>query len=131
MRLPRRGGLHHRRVRTTERQARSRSSIVRRRRQPVTTLRGPRRREEEESPAAAAPPTQLDGSDSSGAESAARLRPEDRRLLQRVRRVLAILGEPSRTTVRTAIHAFLDWAFAYRRAHVSRPEGDDSSDSRS
>ena len=78
-----------------------------------------------------APPTQLDGSDSSSAESDARLEPEDHRLLQRLRHVLDILGEPARETVRNAIHAFLDWALAYRRAHVSRPEGDDGSDSRS
>ena len=134
MRRARRGGFRRRRVRITEDRSRSRSSIVRRRPRLASATasrreaRGP---EEEGAAAAAAPPTQLDASDSSGAELDARLEPEDRRLLQRLRYVLDLLGEPSRANVRRAIHAFLDWALTYRRAHVSRREGDDGSDSRS
>ena len=132
MRQARRGGFRRRRVRVTENRSRSRSSIVRRRQQPAIAKRGLRIQEREGAPSAAAPPTQLDESDGSGIASAACLGPEDRRLLRRLRRALVVLGDPPQQhTVRAAIHAFLDWALAYRRARASRPEGDGGSDSRS
>ena len=73
-----------------------------------------------------------DGRDSSGPESDVELEPEDRRLLRRLRRVLALLGHPPRQrTVRAVVYALHDWALVRRRVSDTQPEGVGAFDSRS
>ena len=107
MRQARRGGHHHQRACITERRSRSRT-------------RAGLRLEPE------------DGSDISGSETDVELEPEDRRLLRRLRRVLALLGHPpQQRTVRAVIYALHDWALVRRRVSDTQAEGVGAFDSRS